>query len=49
MQKFYSNLETDRQELPQNEKEENTMKKAFEKVEVFLERYYKGIAPSYKM
>ena len=35
--------------LLQNEKEEVTMKKAFEKIEAFLERYYKGIAPAYKM
>ena len=49
LQKFYSNLETEQQKLLQNEKEEVTMKKAFEKVEAFLERYYKGIAPAYKM
>lgn len=49
MQKFYSNLETEQQKLLQNEKEEVTMKKAFEKIEAFLERYYRGIAPAYKM
>ena len=49
LQKFYSNLETEQQKLLQNEKEEVTMKKAFERIEAFLERYYKGIAPAYKM